>query len=163
MLIQKLRLKRGWSQQQLADASGLSVRTIQRIEGGQPASVETLKSLAAVFEVDFSTLDPERQTMMTTDTASDNTSTNEKLEAEAFQYVRSLRRFYFNCFRFVLVITLLAVVNFFTSPHYWWVLWVIGGWGLGLVAQGWRLFGPSLMLGPDWERRQVERRLGRSL
>ena len=56
MLIQKLRLKRGWSQQQLAEASGLSTRTIQRVEAGHPASVETLKSIAAVFEVDFSTL-----------------------------------------------------------------------------------------------------------
>ena len=59
MLVQKLRLKKGWSQQQLADASGLSVRTIQRIEAGQAASTETLKSIAAVFEVDFSILDPE--------------------------------------------------------------------------------------------------------
>ena len=163
MLIQKLRLKRGWSQQQLADASGLSVRTIQRIEGGQPASVETLKSLAAVFEVDFSTLDPEKQTMMTNDTVSTDNQASERLETEVFQYVRNLRRFYFNCFRFVLVISLLAVVNFFTSPHYWWVLWVIGGWGLGLVTQALRLFGPSLMLGPDWERRQVEKRLGHPL
>ena len=32
MLIQKLRLQRGWSQQQQADLSGLSVRTIQRLE-----------------------------------------------------------------------------------------------------------------------------------
>ncbi|MFN6100724.1 MAG: helix-turn-helix domain-containing protein [Burkholderiales bacterium] len=31
-MIQKLRLQRGWSQQQLADLSGLSVRTIQRLE-----------------------------------------------------------------------------------------------------------------------------------
>jgi transcriptional regulator with XRE-family HTH domain len=54
MLIQKLRLQRGWSQQQLADLSGLSVRTIQRLEKGQDASVESLKSLAAVFEIDFS-------------------------------------------------------------------------------------------------------------
>ena len=29
MLIQKLRLQRGWSQQQLADLSGLSVRTMR--------------------------------------------------------------------------------------------------------------------------------------
>ena len=36
MMIQKLRLKRAWSQQQLAEFSGLSVRTIQRIEAGQP-------------------------------------------------------------------------------------------------------------------------------
>ena len=27
----------------------------------------------------------------------------------------------------------LAVVNRLTSPHYWWVLWVIGGWGLQLL------------------------------
>ena len=65
MSVQKLRLKFGWSQQQLAEASGLSVRTVQRIEAGYPASTESLKSLAAVFEVDYSTLNPE-QTMNST-------------------------------------------------------------------------------------------------
>ena len=160
MLIQKLRLKRGWSQQQLADASGLSVRTIQRIEGGQTASIETLKSLAAVFEVDFSTLDPEKQAMLNTDT---NNPADEKQEAEAFQYVRDLRHFYQSCFRYVIVIALLAVVNYLTSPDYWWVLWVTGGWGLALVLKASRLFGPTWMLGADWEKRQVERRLGRPL
>src|SRR5690348_13551302 len=54
MLIQKLRLQRGWSQEQLAELSGLSVRTIQRLERGETASVESLKSLGAVFEIDFS-------------------------------------------------------------------------------------------------------------
>lgn len=81
MLIQKLRLKRGWSQQQLADASGLSVRTIQRVEGGQPAGTETLKSLAAVFEVDFSTLSPESEMTATTENI-----IAEKQEAEAFNW-----------------------------------------------------------------------------
>ncbi len=56
MLIQKLRLQRGWSQEQLAELSGLSVRTIQRLERGQTASVESLKALASVFETDFSRL-----------------------------------------------------------------------------------------------------------
>lgn len=42
MLVQKLRLQRGWSQEQLAIVSGLSVRTIQRIDRGQSASLETL-------------------------------------------------------------------------------------------------------------------------
>ena len=59
MNIQKLRLQRGWSQQQLAELSGLSSRTIQRIENGQPASAESLKSLASVFEIDFTTLTSE--------------------------------------------------------------------------------------------------------
>ncbi|MCE1237238.1 MAG: helix-turn-helix domain-containing protein [Hyphomicrobiales bacterium] len=31
MLVQTLRLKKGWTQEQLALVSGLSVRTIQRI------------------------------------------------------------------------------------------------------------------------------------
>ena len=24
-------------------------------------------------------------------------------------------------------------VNALTTPHYWWVLWVMAGWGLGLI------------------------------
>ncbi len=50
MIIKKLRLDRGWSQEDLAETSGVSVRTIQRIENGGRASLETLKCLAAVFE-----------------------------------------------------------------------------------------------------------------
>ena len=34
MIVRKLRLQRGWSQEQLAEMSGLSTRTIQRIERG---------------------------------------------------------------------------------------------------------------------------------
>jgi hypothetical protein len=39
--------------------SGLNVRTIQRIESGHKASVESLKCLAATLEVDISTLTQE--------------------------------------------------------------------------------------------------------
>ena len=56
LLIQKLRLQRGWSQEQLAELTGLSVRTIQRVERGQNPSAESLKAIAAVLEVDFGAL-----------------------------------------------------------------------------------------------------------
>ncbi|MFT4800957.1 MAG: transcriptional regulator with XRE-family HTH domain [Flavobacteriaceae bacterium] len=49
--IKKMRLERHWSQDQLAEMSGLSIRTIQRIENGENAGLESLKSLAAVFEI----------------------------------------------------------------------------------------------------------------
>ena len=62
MSIRERRLDRGWSQEELARHSGLSARTIQRIEGGQSAGLESLKSLAAVFETSISTLKQE-QTM----------------------------------------------------------------------------------------------------
>ncbi len=55
-MIKKLRERKNWSQEQLATMSGLSVRTIQRIESGNKASIESLKSLASVFEVDISKL-----------------------------------------------------------------------------------------------------------
>ena len=54
MLIQKLQdFNAAGRQERLAELSGLSVRTIQRLEQGQTASVETLKALASVFETDF--------------------------------------------------------------------------------------------------------------
>lgn len=59
MILKKLRENRKWSQEQLAKMAGLSVRTIQRIEGGHSASVESLKALASVLEVNISTLEQE--------------------------------------------------------------------------------------------------------
>jgi transcriptional regulator with XRE-family HTH domain len=59
--IKKLRLERHWSQEQLAEMSGLSTRTIQRIESGQNADFETLKSLASVFEINLSSLNKEEE------------------------------------------------------------------------------------------------------
>ena len=55
VIVRKLRLQQGWSQDQLATLSGLSVRTIQRLERGGSASLESAKALASVFEVDVST------------------------------------------------------------------------------------------------------------
>jgi len=59
MIVKKLRTERNWSQEQVAIFCGLSIRTIQRVESGQSASLETLKSLASVYEVDISKLTEE--------------------------------------------------------------------------------------------------------
>ena len=63
MILKHLRISRHLSQEQLAQMSGLNVRTIQRIESGQTASLESLKCLASVLEVDVSTLNQEKFTM----------------------------------------------------------------------------------------------------
>jgi Predicted membrane protein len=49
--LRALRTARHWSQEQLATLSGLNLRTIQRLESGGKASVESVRALAAVFEV----------------------------------------------------------------------------------------------------------------
>lgn len=56
-LIKNLRIKHGWSQDQLASISGLSLRTIQRIENEGTCSLESKKALAAAFEVKLGDLD----------------------------------------------------------------------------------------------------------
>ena len=54
--VRALRERRAWSQEHLAAASGLNVRTIQRIESTGPASLETLNALAAAFDVEVGDL-----------------------------------------------------------------------------------------------------------
>jgi transcriptional regulator with XRE-family HTH domain len=166
MLIQKLRLQRGWSQEQLAELSGLSVRTVQRLERGQPASMESLKALGAAFEIDFSHLkEPEMNTAMnpaSTDPASQSQSVSAD-EALALAQVRKLRGFYIHLAQYAIVITFLAIVNLATYPRYLWVLWVALGWGVGVLFHGLRVFDKIPFLSGEWERRQVEKYLGRKL
>ncbi|WP_371189014.1 helix-turn-helix domain-containing protein [Thalassotalea maritima] len=69
MILKELRISNHLSQEQLAQMSGLNVRTIQRIESGHNASLESLKCLASALEVDVSTLNQEKYTM---DKKSDN-------------------------------------------------------------------------------------------
>ena len=61
MRVRELRLARGWSQAHLAELSGLSVRTIQRIETGANPGLESLRGLAAVFGVDVGELQVDGQ------------------------------------------------------------------------------------------------------
>lgn len=154
MLVQKLRLQRGWSQQQLAELSGLSVRTIQRVENGQPASTETLKSLASVFETDFSALSSEPQMNST------STTTEEQL---AFAHVRRIKRFYVHLAIYVIVITTLFAINLSSPSGRVWAVWPALGWGLALLVRASSVFELFPFMGADWERRQVEKRLGRTL
>lgn len=156
MLVQKLRLQRGWSQQQLAELSGLNVRTIQRIEKGQEPSVESLKSLAAVFNVEFSTL--KEQGM---DNAVSETQSAE--EILAFNQVRKLKGFYIHLAQYVLVIALLTVINALTTPNRWWVQWVIMSWGVGVFFHWLQISERFSLFGSKWEKDQVEKRLGRKL
>jgi len=59
VVVRRLRTERGWSQDQLATASGVSLRTIQRVEAEGSASRETRVSLAATFNVPLAELNAE--------------------------------------------------------------------------------------------------------
>ena len=50
--IRQFRELRHWSQEQLAEISGLNVRTVQRVEQGDSASFDTRRALARAFDLD---------------------------------------------------------------------------------------------------------------
>ncbi|MGI9289115.1 MAG: helix-turn-helix domain-containing protein [Pseudomonadales bacterium] len=56
-LVRTLRVNKNWSQEDLAEASGISSRTIQRIENSAEASLETRRALANAFGIDAADLE----------------------------------------------------------------------------------------------------------
>ncbi|PMN72426.1 2TM domain-containing protein [Enterovibrio norvegicus] len=157
MIIRKLRLQRGWSQEQLSEMSGLSVRTIQRIERGDKPGLESLKSLAAVFDVQVSDLQKEPEPDMPADVK----ITEE--ETRVINQVREIKGFYSHLMTYALVIAGLFILNYMSSPEYIWAWWPAMGWGIGIISHGLSAFEVLNFFGADWERKQVEKRLGRKL
>ena len=154
MLVQKLRLQRGWSQEQLAELSGLSVRTIQRLERGQVASIESLQSAGRGIRDRLR--DPAGSRPWITP-ASDRVRADEAL---ALRHVRKLKGFYAHLLQYVLIVSGLVVLNLVMSPSNWWVIWVALGWGVGVLAHAMRVFDMVPFLNGEWERREAEKFLG---
>ena len=65
-LVVTLRNRRSWSQEELATAAGLNLRTIQRIESDGVASLQSRKALASAFDVEVTELDIQEQKLMRT-------------------------------------------------------------------------------------------------
>jgi transcriptional regulator with XRE-family HTH domain len=64
-LILNLRKQRSWSQDELAVAAGLNLRTVQRIERSGSASLQSRKALAAAFNIDVNDLESPEEAMTT--------------------------------------------------------------------------------------------------
>lgn len=157
MSIQKMRLQRGWSQQQLADASGLSARTVQRLESGRAGSIESMKSIAAVFEVDFSTLITE-ETM-----TEQSTTTRTAQERIAFRRARRVRDYFLHVLIYLAANAMCIAINLLTSPDRLWFVGLTLFWGIGLLAHTLRIFVFDRYFDGRWERAYVEKLLNRPL
>ena len=119
MIVRKLRLRHGWSQDRLAELTDVSVRTIQRIERGHKPSLETANALAAVFEVDVTTFITEHETMANLE-KHQPTQSNESLEpdeARALDYAKNVKDFLSGLIAYViLAIAFFSTCLLYTSP-----------------------------------------------
>ena len=158
MIVRKLRLDHGLSQEQLAQMAGVSTRTLQRIERGAAASPESLKGIAAALDVDFRDL--RSGTMPETATTEGAMRITEE-ERAAMEYVQDIKGFYIHLAVFGCVLAGLTVLNLAVTPQKLWVLWVALGWGVGVVSHALGVFEVVTLFGPNWEKRQIEKRLQR--
>jgi len=105
MNLKNLRVEKGWSQEQLAEISGISARTIQRLEKGEKPGMETLKALAAGFEMSIFEL--QRATMDKEELAAMNNGI-------ISQIPKPWKGFLLHLFIFMVVITwVLALISYF--------------------------------------------------
>lgn len=158
MSIQVRRTDRGWSQEELAMHAGVSVRTIQRIETGKRASLETLKCLAAVFETTVSELVKE-QTVTTPLSQNIPQSLQDDAEKQAIAYVQNVKAFHMNWIAALVIMPLLYVLNQRLSPEFDWYLIVGLCWGAAIALHALVIFGMFSVFGGAWEQDQFQKRL----
>ena len=156
MSVHQYRLERGWSQEDLATHSGLSVRTIQRIESGKAASLESLKCLAAAFDTTITDLTKEAEMPSTGNTDNYTLPGREKA---ALEYVENLKGFYVHLIVFAIIIPGLVALNYFVTPDANWVIYVIIPWLAAIVLQALVTFSLFNFLGPKWEQEQFRKRM----
>jgi hypothetical protein len=85
-------------------------------------------------------------------------ASEEQRLARARRRVAALKGFYIHLFVFVLVLAALTIINAAAGGP-WWVLWVLLGWGIGMLAHGLTVFGQSSRVIADWEERKLRQLL----
>jgi transcriptional regulator with XRE-family HTH domain len=89
--IKQMRAQKCWSQLQLSEMAGISLRTLQRVEAKSVASQETIKSIASVLEIDCELLLPVSDPLRTDEQVSAITSN----DAEQALWLKQQRRKFF--------------------------------------------------------------------
>jgi len=81
---------------------------------------------------------------------------NETKYIRAKERVEELKKFYGNLTSYIIVITGLAILNYYTNGwRYMWFLWAALGWGLGVVFHAIGTFNLNPFFGKDWEKRKI--------
>ena len=160
-MIRELRLERAWSQEQLAEAAGVSIRTVQRTENGSVPGLETLKALAAVFEMDVESL---RKVAFVTN-AQEASADNDDQQAETKESIMNTEQpealsngtlgseylrpntpaakaeFLRFSAHLLLVLVTLVIINWASTPDFWWVKWPALGITLAILWRAGDAFG----------------------
>lgn len=85
-------------------------------------------------------------------------TTDNKYE-RAVSRMREIKKFYGKVTKFAIFLILFMVLNYFLGWMSYWVYIGLGFWGLALVFNAFKLFGPNIIFGEGWENRMIEREI----
>lgn len=80
---------------------------------------------------------------------------HEKHYQRAKERVQEIKAFYSHVFIYLIVNLGLFVLNFIVSRGSWWFYWPLLGWGVGLIAHAFSVFGLGGVLGHQWEEKKI--------
>ena len=84
-----------------------------------------------------------------------------KYENESYERARSrvkgIKGFYTHLFFYILINLFLFILNYITSPDYYWFYWPMLGWGVGWACHGISILALSGFLGKEWEGRKIKK------
>ncbi len=74
---------------------------------------------------------------------------------KAKERVEEIKGFYSNLIAYLIVIPILAYVNYRTTSYIWFIFPALG-WGFGVIMHGLGAFGYNPILGKNWEERKIK-------
>lgn len=151
--MKSLRLKNHWSQEQLAQFSGLNVRTIQRVEKGNSVGLESLKAIAAVFKLSTNELlqaiESDKQL---SEPCVDDPSNEELLKTKALEKAKSIKSFYILSAFLVAIFLLLMLPNYNGGENLGPLVVVFLSFAVMIALYAYAVFEP---FGEKWEQNKA--------
>jgi transcriptional regulator with XRE-family HTH domain len=123
-IIKRLREEKSWSQEHLAEAAGLSLRTVQRVETDGNASAETRLALASALGIDVVELSASAG-----GEASAQGSSTPFRESKKAEFLR-------HCVFYGVICGALVLMDWKQNGRLVWSFYPVLGWGIGLFFHG---------------------------
>ncbi|MGP3641513.1 helix-turn-helix domain-containing protein [Lentilactobacillus hilgardii] len=139
-----LRKQRGWTQEKLAEESQVNTRTVQRLESGEDASLETLRLIANALDVQIADL---FESLDDSDKSKEiiNLDSRKAKQTQQWLTIRSFYRLGMYTVFIVLMFTLLSAVSLLNDDSwigligiiFWIILWPLGVSVIKIIQVSW--------------------------
>ncbi len=78
----------------------------------------------------------------------------------AAERVRTIRKYYGKLVSYAIAFILFLSLNYYIDQlNNPWFLWIVGFWGLGLLIEGFKIFGTNMLFGKGWEERKIKEQM----